>query len=497
MNFVWIYEYSYSFHRKSGIFLEIEYSIKSVKKFYKNAKCFVVTSPQGIADMETCRIKLDATILVTPEQRVMTHVTNHADHFDVLHKLTTVIKDDRITDGFILIYDDIFLLEPMTKKDFKNYAVAEITDLSKYYIKRGGSGMYLNMWKSTYDYIYTDRFMAGKKTYDWETHLPRLMSKKKLSRIIEKYGLRYVPMLMTSFYSHETEKTVLLDDSVLSLMNTFKPTKHKLDVIFSRKFLNVTDEALTPEIIELIKERVRMRAHRVTIDFHSEYDNICVMCESVLYTKEVAEPRKMRVLAISPHCDDIELGCAGYLVKLKEAGHEIQTIAFSHSEDSVPKDTPFIMHDEYVNAMKLAGFGWFDYGYEVRTFHEHRQTILEILIIQRQYYKPDLVLLPCSADIHQDHQVIHQEGVRAFSKDCSVLGYELPWNSRAFNPSFFVELTREQLTKKIEMIYCYKSQLELNRQYLDKTLIEGQARARGLQVKKEFAEAFESITLIQ
>ena len=100
------------------------------------------------------------------------------------------------------------------------------------------------------------------------------------------------------------------------------------------------------------------------------------------------------------------------------------------------------------------------------------------------------VLLPCLQDIHQDHQVIAREGVRAF-KAVSILGYEEPWNNLDFPTQAIVGLTRSQLDKKIKALSHYRTQQ--HRHYSKKEAIEGLARTRGLAIATEFAEAFSVI----
>jgi len=50
-------------------------------------------------------------------------------------------------------------------------------------------------------------------------------------------------------------------------------------------------------------------------------------------------------------------------------------------------------------------------------FPENRQKILEDLIKIKKEIKPDLIFVPSFNDIHQDHQVLTQEGLRAFKKE--------------------------------------------------------------------------------
>ena len=75
-----------------------------------------------------------------------------------------------------------------------------------------------------------------------------------------------------------------------------------------------------------------------------------------------------------------------------------------------------------------------------------RQEILESLIYHREKIYPDLVLMPNLNDIHQDHQTISNEGLRAF-KNTTILGYELIWNNLKFNTTSYVSLGKEYLEK--------------------------------------------------
>ena len=50
----------------------------------------------------------------------------------------------------------------------------------------------------------------------------------------------------------------------------------------------------------------------------------------------------------------------------------------------------------------------------------------------RAEWQPDVVFQPPHHDVHQDHQTIAQEGLRAF-KRTTILGYEIPWNNFDFS----------------------------------------------------------------
>ena len=133
-------------------------------------------------------------------------------------------------------------------------------------------------------------------------------------------------------------------------------------------------------------------------------------------------------------------------------------------------------------------------GYQVRTFPEHRQEILEDLIHFKQQIKPDLVLVPSSNDIHQDHSVVYWEALRAFKKESSIWGYEHPWNNLTFSTDIFVKLAVEQVEKKISALRQYNSQCDKG--YMDETNIRALICTRGSQLDIANAEAFEIVRLV-
>ena len=108
--------------------------------------------------------------------------------------------------------------------------------------------------------------------------------------------------------------------------------------------------------------------------------------------------------------------------------------------------------------------------------------------------KPEIVFLPSGNDLHQDHQVLHLEGVRAF-KDVTVWGYDLPWNHVTFSAQAFVTLERRHVEAKWEALKCYESQLQLKRAYFSWEFVESLARVRGTQVKADYAEAYEVVRI--
>jgi len=204
----------------------------------------------------------------------------------------------------------------------------------------------------------------------------------------------------------------------------------------------------------------------------------------------------MRILLLSPHTDDVELGAGGTVIKLLEdKNNDICWDVFSICEDAVPEGLPpDTLEKEFTSVASRLGIrDYHIYRLPNKNFPQYRQEILTQLDKVKREFKPDLLISPSLNDSHQDHKTIAEEAVRAFKKDASMIGYELPWNNLVFSPQLTVKLTEKQMEAKWEVLSIYESQFTLQRNYFSKEFIFGWARMRGAQCNSEYAEAFEVI----
>ena len=199
-----------------------------------------------------------------------------------------------------------------------------------------------------------------------------------------------------------------------------------------------------------------------------------------------------RVLILAPHTDDGEFGCGGTISRFVGEGKEVFYVAFSTAEESVPPEFPPDILKQEVKAgtaaLGIPAENLIIYQYAVRNLPHARQEILEELVRLKRELDPGMVFLPSRQDLHQDHQTVHMEGLRAF-KMTTVLGYELPWNNLSFDYRHFVVLQEQHVRTKIAALKCYKSQQ--SRDYSDEEFVYGWARSRGGQISVRFAEAFD------
>jgi LmbE family N-acetylglucosaminyl deacetylase len=199
-----------------------------------------------------------------------------------------------------------------------------------------------------------------------------------------------------------------------------------------------------------------------------------------------------RVLVLAPHTDDGEFGAGGTMTRLVEEGADVRYVAFSVATRSLPEGFPSDTLVQEVKAatakLGISAENLTVYDFDVRTFPEHRQDILELLVALWEDWQPDAVFQPSLHDIHQDHQVIAAEGLRAF-KRTTILGYEIPWNNFDFAYQAYFALAESHIEKKVAALATYASQH--HRRYSDPEYIRNVARTHGINVNREFAEVFE------
>lgn len=192
-----------------------------------------------------------------------------------------------------------------------------------------------------------------------------------------------------------------------------------------------------------------------------------------------------KVLAIGAHTDDIEFGMGGTIRRLVREGAEVRVVAMSYCGNKA-------LIDEFDESMRTLGVrGSTVYEMPVRHFGVYRQDILQLMVdLAAATPGLDTVFTHNTFDVHQDHQVVANEALRAF-KRVNLLGFELPWNSYIFHSGTFMELQEEDLAMKVKAALAYKSQA--HRPYANEEYIRALAITRGVSIGKRYAECFQSI----
>lgn len=202
-----------------------------------------------------------------------------------------------------------------------------------------------------------------------------------------------------------------------------------------------------------------------------------------------------RILCLGAHCDDIEIGCGGSLLKLLEArpGVRVDWVVFS-SDDRRESEA----HAGAQAFLENAG----EANVDVRTFRQRffpyvAAEIKELFDDLGASTQPDLVFTHFGGDLHQDHRLLSELTYNTF-RDHLILEYEIPkWDGDLGRPTVYVQLDATQVERKVQTIWdVFESQH--GKHWFTKETFLGLMRLRGIECKAPsgYAEAFHCRKLV-
>jgi len=207
----------------------------------------------------------------------------------------------------------------------------------------------------------------------------------------------------------------------------------------------------------------------------------------------ITPAKKMNILAIGAHPDDIEIGCGASLAKFAANGHA--TYLFIATDGAAGGD-PQIRRNEQAKAGEILGVQEIFWGGYIDTgivLDKHSITNVENTIHR---IKPDMIFINYSDDTHQDHRNIANITISATRYVRNVLFYETP-TTQGLYPNVFVDIGERYLTIKLQSLKAHASQIDrtniANLSILQ--VAESSAHFRGVQARVAFAEAFQSLRL--
>jgi len=199
-----------------------------------------------------------------------------------------------------------------------------------------------------------------------------------------------------------------------------------------------------------------------------------------------------KVLLLGAHPDDIELGCGALLHHIVK---QTDVLCVTLSDNQKNPDLLNVKH-EHLESMAVLGvpekkiiFGPFT----TRVFPDARQEILEYFLKLRRDFNPDLIFVHSNKDVHQDHLTMTDEALRAF-RGITVLGFDVVRSSYGFFPHFLVEVTEEDVNKKIQALACYETYRD--RYYFNSELTRSIMVRHGALAECPFAEGFDILRIV-
>lgn len=206
--------------------------------------------------------------------------------------------------------------------------------------------------------------------------------------------------------------------------------------------------------------------------------------------------RKMKVLAVGAHPDDIELGAGGTVARHAKEGDEVYFLILTYGEKSGDEETRKREALESANILNVKSVSFAEIPDTM--VRDDIKTIMKIEDVIKKV-KPDRVYTHGTKDTHQDHRNAALATYSAAREVLELFSYESPDTYPSFNPQFYVRIT-DTMSQKIKALEKYNSQR--NKKYLEAKAIKGLAQFRGYQVgryhsRMEYAEAFEVIRSIK
>jgi LmbE family N-acetylglucosaminyl deacetylase len=199
-----------------------------------------------------------------------------------------------------------------------------------------------------------------------------------------------------------------------------------------------------------------------------------------------------RVLFLGAHPDDIELGCGALIHHIAPICDVLCVTLSDNQKNPLLKNVV----DEHTKSMAILGiskekalFGQFT----TRIFPDARQEILEYFLQLRRDFRPDIIFVHSQHDIHQDHNTMTDEALRAY-RGITVLGFDVVRSSHGFFPDFLVEVGEEDVIAKIKALSQYETYSD--KYYFDSELTRSIMVRHGALAEIPYAEGFDILRIV-
>ena len=202
-----------------------------------------------------------------------------------------------------------------------------------------------------------------------------------------------------------------------------------------------------------------------------------------------------RVLCLGSHCDDIEIGCGGALLRMlgENSGIEVYWKVFSSTP--VRKKEAARAANQFLARAKKAKIAI--HNFRDAFFPSAHAQIKGEFEKLKDEFAPDLILTHYRHDLHQDHRIINELTWNTF-RGHLILEYEIPkYDGDLGTPNMFVPLDESLCHEKVDLILGnFPSQC--GKHWFSAELFRSLLRLRGMECNSpsHYAEAFYSRKLL-
>jgi LmbE family N-acetylglucosaminyl deacetylase len=203
--------------------------------------------------------------------------------------------------------------------------------------------------------------------------------------------------------------------------------------------------------------------------------------------------KRLSILAIGSHPDDLEFGCGGMLSRCSSQGHDVFMLVMTSGSKG---GSPQIRKREQLKSAGLLGVKEVFWGGFEDTKLPFYHNVIQSIERTIKQISPTHVFVHHGKDTHQDHRHVSTCTVAATRNVANVLFFEGP-TTYGFEPNLFFDVGA-CLEKKFEALSCHRSQIMRTNIQHQSILEIAKATAifRGTQCRMPFAEAFLPLRMI-
>ena len=173
----------------------------------------------------------------------------------------------------------------------------------------------------------------------------------------------------------------------------------------------------------------------------------------------------MRVMAVGAHADDIELGCAGTLMKHLDNGDEVTMLTVTDTEvanyDGQMRRTREDVLKESKAAAEIIGAKSIHGDLRNKTL-AYSWELIEFLNERIDRLGIELIYTHWDQDMHQDHSAIGRASLNAGRHVPRILMYRSNWyqTSESFRGNFYVDISK-YFDRKVAALKAYETEYRM------------------------------------
>ena len=201
------------------------------------------------------------------------------------------------------------------------------------------------------------------------------------------------------------------------------------------------------------------------------------------------ERRRLNILCVGAHADDIEIGCGGTILKLLKThpGSRVVWVVLTargdRRKEAVKSATAFLRGAESTKLV-IKSFRESYLPYQGKDVKEYFDTLPHVI-------DPDLIFTHYRHDLHQDHRVVCELTWNTYRRH-QILEYEIPkYDGDLGRPNLFVSLSDEIVESKVRLL-MEGFATQRSKQWFTEDTFFSLLRIRGIESPKstKYAEAF-------